>query len=252
MKKEGKIRHLALSNVSRAQVELALTRTPIVAVQNMYNVGGGSSQLARMTHSEVESPDDVLACCEEHGIAYLPFFPLGVGSLGRAHPALDASAKKHGVSTAQIALAWLLAKSKVMLPIPGTSSPEHVVQNWDARKVALTKGEVASIEREARAAGLALLFGRGGLRLGGRRVLGRHHRELDLFEQLLRLRDLLVRPLRLPGEAVLAALRRLRCPGDVELPAVQLRLVAAVFFSLPELDPRASVHDDSLYHDLAA
>ena len=149
--KEGKIRHLALSNVGRSEIEQALARTPIVAVQNLYNVAGGGGMMAKMAHAEVTNPDDVLALCEEKGIAYLPFFPLGVGALGKAHPALDATAKNHGVTTAQIAIAWLLAKSKVMLPIPGTSSPEHLEENWNARAIALCKDEVASIEREARA-----------------------------------------------------------------------------------------------------
>jgi aryl-alcohol dehydrogenase-like predicted oxidoreductase len=151
--REGKIRHVALSNVSPAFIEQALQRTPIVAVQNMYNVGGGSGTLARMTGAEVDSPDAVLALCETRGIAFLPFFPLGSGALGRPHPALDASAQRHGASTAQIAIAWLLAKSPVMLPIPGTSSPAHLEENWNARTIALTPDEVASIEHEARAVG---------------------------------------------------------------------------------------------------
>lgn len=148
---EGKIRHLGLSNVNREQVTQALARTPIVAVQNLYNVGGGGGRLARMTHAAVDSPDEVLALCNEKGIAYLPFFPLGVGSLGRPHPALDAVAKRRGATTAQVALAWLLAKSKVMLPIPGTSSPAHLEENWGARSILLSADEVESIEREARA-----------------------------------------------------------------------------------------------------
>ncbi len=149
--KEGKIRHLALSNVGRAEIEAALMRTPIVGVQNLYSVAGGGGQLGKMAHAEVVDPDDVLALCELKGIAYLPFFPLGVGALGRPHAALDATAKKHGATTAQIAIAWLLAKSKVMLPIPGTSSPEHLEENWNARKIHLSPEEVAMIERDARA-----------------------------------------------------------------------------------------------------
>jgi pyridoxine 4-dehydrogenase len=151
--KEGKIKHLALSNVNRQQVAQALARTPIVAVQNLYNVGGGGGRLAQMTHAAVDAPDDVLALCNEKGIAYLPFFPLGVGSLGRPHPALDAVAGRRGATTAQVAIAWLLAKSKVMLPIPGTSSPSHLEENWGARAVSLSAEEVDSIEREARAVG---------------------------------------------------------------------------------------------------
>lgn len=150
LKKEGKIRHLALSNVNAKQLAQALERTPIVAVQNLFNVGGGEGQLAKMTHAEVEAPEAVLEACEARGIAYLPFFPLAVGALSKAQPALAAAAEKHHATPAQIAIAWLLARSPVMLPIPGTSSPEHLEENWRARTFALSKDEVAAIAREAR------------------------------------------------------------------------------------------------------
>jgi pyridoxine 4-dehydrogenase len=152
LQKEGKIRHLALSNVSAAQLAQALEKTPIVAVQNMFNVGGGTGQLAKMTHSLVESPDAVLAACESKGIAYLPFFPLGAGALGKPQPALAAAAEKHGAKPAQVAIAWLLARSPVMLPIPGTGSPEHLAENWAARTIALTTDEVDAIARDSREA----------------------------------------------------------------------------------------------------
>ena len=152
LQKEGKIRHLALSNVNAAQLARALERTKIVAVQNLFNVGGGSGALARMTHAEVEGPEDVLALCEAKGIAYLPFFPLGVGALGKPQPALAAAAARHGATPAQIALAWLLARSPVMLPIPGTSSPEHLEENWAARRIALSPEEVSEIATGAREA----------------------------------------------------------------------------------------------------
>ncbi|MDI1480342.1 aldo/keto reductase [Polyangium sp. y55x31] len=153
LQKEGKIRHLALSNVGTAELLDALERTPIVAVQNLYNVAGGLGSLARATHAEVESPDAVLEACEARGIAYLPFFPLAIGNLGKAHPALDGAAARHGATPAQIALAWLLARSPVMLPIPGTSSIAHLEENWAARKIALTRDEVEAMAREARAGG---------------------------------------------------------------------------------------------------
>jgi pyridoxine 4-dehydrogenase len=152
LKKQGKIRHLALSNVNAKQLAQALEKTPIVAVSNMFNVGGGTGQLAKMTHAEVESPEEVLAACEANGIAYLPFFPLAVGALGKPQPALAAAAEKYRATPAQIAIAWLLARSPVMLPIPGTSSPHHLRENWEARKIALTKDEVASIADESRKA----------------------------------------------------------------------------------------------------
>ena len=151
LKKEGKIRHLALSNVNAKQLAQALEKTPIVAVQNMFNIGGGADALAKMTHSEVEAPEEVLAACEAKGIAYLPFFPLAVGALGRPQPALAAAAEKHRATPAQIAIAWLLARSPVMLPIPGTGSPEHLEENWEARKIVLTKDEVEAIAKDARA-----------------------------------------------------------------------------------------------------
>lgn len=144
LQKEGKIRHLAVSNVSVAQLEVALARTQLVAVQNMFNVSGGTGTLARMTHSEVESPDAVVALCERRGLAYLPFFPLAVGQVG-AHPAVLEVARTRGATPAQIALAWLLARSPVMVPIPGTSSPEHLEENVAAARIALTSEEVRAI-----------------------------------------------------------------------------------------------------------
>jgi aryl-alcohol dehydrogenase-like predicted oxidoreductase len=142
---EGKIRHLALSNVNAREIEQVLARTPIVAVQNMFNVSGGGGMLARATHAEVESPEAVLALCEARGIAYLPFFPLATGNVGQEKPALAAIAAKHGASPSQIALAWLLARSPVMLPIPGTSSIGHLEENWDARRIALSPQEMEAI-----------------------------------------------------------------------------------------------------------
>jgi pyridoxine 4-dehydrogenase len=152
LQKEGKIRHLALSNVGPAELELALTRTPIVSVQNMYSVSGGGGMLARATHSEVESPDRVLEMCTRKGIAFMPFFPLGVGAHAKPSAAVDAVAENHGASPAQVALAWLMARSPVMLPIPGTSRPEHLEENWASRLIRLTPDEVESIGAAALAA----------------------------------------------------------------------------------------------------
>jgi len=145
---EGKIRHLALSNVNARQVEQVLARTPIVAVQNMFNVSGGGGAMAQHTHSEVDDPEGVLELCTRKHIAYLPFFPLAVGNVARDKPVLAAIAERHRVSPAQIALAWLLARSPILLPIPGTSSLEHLQQNWEARQVALSPDEVAAITQE--------------------------------------------------------------------------------------------------------
>lgn len=145
LKNEGKIRHLALSNVGVAELEVALARTPIVSVQNLYSVAGGGGRMARLTHAEVESPDLVLDACTSRGIAFLPFFPLGVGALSKPGGPLAAAAAHHRATPAQIALAWLLARSPVVLPIPGTSRPEHVDENWAARTIALTPDEVRTI-----------------------------------------------------------------------------------------------------------
>jgi pyridoxine 4-dehydrogenase len=144
LQKEGKIRHLALSNVPVRLIEQALLRTPIVAVQNLFNVHGGGGFLARVSHAEVESPEAVLALCEQRGIAYLPFFPLAVGNLSE-HAGLAAVAKKHKASPAQVGLAWLLARSPVMLPIPGTGSVAHLEENWAARHIHLSADDMKAI-----------------------------------------------------------------------------------------------------------
>lgn len=142
---EGKIRHLALSCVDARQVEAALARTPIVAVQNMFSVAGGGGMLAAMSHAEVEAPESVLELCTKRGIAYLPFFPLVVGNVSQQKPALSAIASRHGATVSQIALAWLLSRSPVILPIPGTSSLAHLKENWDARRIALSPQEMEAI-----------------------------------------------------------------------------------------------------------
>ena len=143
--RQGRIRHLALSNVGVDQLDAALKRTRIVAVQNLYNVGGGSSQLAKLTHSQVEGPDAVLARCEQEGIAFLPFFPLAVGNVHQVQPGLEAVAKKHGTTIAQVAVAWLLARSPVILPIPGTSSLAHLEENWAAQRIRLSDEDVRAL-----------------------------------------------------------------------------------------------------------
>jgi Aldo/keto reductase family len=152
MKREGKIRHLGLSNVGPAELEVALARTPIVSVQNLYSVAGGGGAMARMTHAEVPEPERVLEMCEKHRIAYMPFFPLGVGAHAKPTAAVASVAERHRVTPAQIALAWLLARSPIMLPIPGTSRVLHVEENWAARSIHLTADEVKSIAAASREA----------------------------------------------------------------------------------------------------
>jgi aryl-alcohol dehydrogenase-like predicted oxidoreductase len=147
MQAEGKIRHLALSCVDARQVEAALARTPIVAVQNVFSAAGPGGMLARFSHAEVEAPEAVLELCSARGIAFLPFFPLAAGNIGQHKPALSAIAQRHGASPSQIALAWLLARSPVILPIPGTSSHAHLEENWQARRIALAPQEIEAINR---------------------------------------------------------------------------------------------------------
>ena len=148
LQREGLIRHLGLSNVGPREVEQALGRTPIVSVQNMYNVSGGGGAFAKQTHSLVEDPERVLELCTLLRIAFLPFFPLAVGGVARDKPVLAGIAKEHGASPAQVAIAWLLARSPVMLPIPGTSRVPHLEENWAARRIALTKEQVEAIAAE--------------------------------------------------------------------------------------------------------
>jgi aryl-alcohol dehydrogenase-like predicted oxidoreductase len=151
LQKEGKIRHIGLSNVGTSDLELALARTPVVSVQNLYSVSGGGGAMARMAHALVESPDDVLDTCTKRGIAFMPFFPLGIGAHAKPGAAVAAAAERRGVTPAQVALAWLLARSPVMLPIPGTSRPDHLEENWASRSIHLSPDEVKSIAAAARA-----------------------------------------------------------------------------------------------------
>jgi pyridoxine 4-dehydrogenase len=128
LKGEGKIRHIGVSNVSVAELERCERLTPIVSVQNRYNLADRES-------------DDVLAYCESKAIAFLPWAPLGSGRHARgsgAVRALSRVAERHGITAGQAALAWLLERSSVMLPIPGTGSMEHLEENIAAAAVRLT------------------------------------------------------------------------------------------------------------------
>jgi aryl-alcohol dehydrogenase-like predicted oxidoreductase len=146
MQKEGKIRHIGLSYVTLAQLQQALQRTPIVTVQNLYNVAAGERRLAGLPHASVADQEQIVDLCAERRIAFLPFFPIAIpGGSKTSAPALAAVAKRHGCSEAQVAIAWLLARSPTMLPIPGTSSPEHLEENWAAREIALSPAEIEEI-----------------------------------------------------------------------------------------------------------
>jgi aryl-alcohol dehydrogenase-like predicted oxidoreductase len=142
LQQRGMIRHLALSNVDAQQLEYALGKVPIVAVQNMFNLSGSKGP----SHGATAKPEAVLTMCEARGIAFLPFFPLAIGALTSDSGALAAAATRHNCTPAQLAIAWLLARSPVMLPIPGTGRVSHLVENIGAIHVALdpaTVGELA-------------------------------------------------------------------------------------------------------------
>ena len=130
----GKIRHIGVSNFSVPELKLAQKIAPIVSVQNMYNMNDRKS-------------DPVLDRCEAEGLGFLPYFPLAVGGLSRASSRIDALAKRHNATPSQIALAWLLKRSPVMLPIPGTSSVAHLEENVAAAKVQLSDDEFHSLAR---------------------------------------------------------------------------------------------------------
>ena len=131
MQRAGKIRHLGLSNVSVAQLEEARRIAPIVSVQNRYNL-------------EDRSSDDVLAACEKFGIAFLPWYPLGAGACLKSAKVKKIAARLEA-SAAQVALAWLLARSKAMLPIPGTASIAHLEENLRAAAIRLSAEDLAAL-----------------------------------------------------------------------------------------------------------
>lgn len=128
----GKIRHIGLSNVTREQLAQAQSAAKIVSVQNSYNLANRGSEA-------------VLQACTEQGLAFLPYFPLAVGNLARAGGSLQTIAAAHHATTAQVALAWLLHHSPVIIPIPGTSSLAHFEDNLGATQVRLTADEMAQI-----------------------------------------------------------------------------------------------------------
>ena len=131
LQRAGKIRHLGVSNVDVRQLELARRIAPIVSVQNEYNL-------------EDRSSDNVLAACEKAGTAFIPWFPLGAGSLLRSGR-IKRVATRLGATPSQVALAWLLARSRVMLPIPGTSSIAHLEENTAAAALRLSADDMAEL-----------------------------------------------------------------------------------------------------------
>ncbi len=134
LRDEGKIRLVGVSNVSVEQLQTARDIVPASTVQNRFNLADRSSE-------------DVLERCEELGLGFIPWFPLSAGSLAGPDGPLDEIAARHDATAAQIALAWLLARSDVMLPIPGTSTVQHLEENVAAAGIALGEQEIAELNQ---------------------------------------------------------------------------------------------------------
>ena len=133
MQDAGKIRHVGLSNVDPDEIARAREIVPIVSVQNRYNI-------------EDRKSENVLVYCEKENLGFLPWFPIGGGGGLKPENPLNVAAKAHALSVVQIALAWLLERSLVMLPIPGTASLAHLEQNVAAAKLKLTPEEWKAID----------------------------------------------------------------------------------------------------------
>jgi pyridoxine 4-dehydrogenase len=136
---DGIIRHAGLSEVSVADIEAASKVFKVATVQNRYNLVDRDSE-------------EVLDYCERHGIGFIPWFPLAAGNLARPGSVLDEIATKHGVGPGQIALAWVLKRSPIMLPIPGTSKVKHLEENVAAADIVLSDDEFVALDRAVRMA----------------------------------------------------------------------------------------------------
>ena len=134
LQEEGKIRHIGLSEVDVDQLQQAQRIAEIVSVQNLYNLAKRDAE-------------PLLDHAEANGIAFIPWFPLATGGLAKEGGKLDELAKKHEATPSQLALAWLLHRSPVMLPIPGTSSVAHLEDNMKARDIELSAEEVQELEQ---------------------------------------------------------------------------------------------------------
>jgi pyridoxine 4-dehydrogenase len=132
MRNEGKIRHIGVSNVSVEQLRAAQAVAPIVSVQNRYNVG----------HREHE---DVVEACETQGVAFLAYFPIDGGALAKPGGAVESVAHRHGATSSQVCLSWLLQCSPVIAPIPGTSSVAHLEENLAAASVHLDAEDLSEL-----------------------------------------------------------------------------------------------------------
>jgi pyridoxine 4-dehydrogenase len=135
---DGVIAQAGLSEVSVEEIEAARKVFPVVTVQNQYNLVTRGSE-------------DVLDYCEKHNIGFIPWYPLAAGDLARPGSLLDGIAKKHNATPAQIALAWVLKRSPVMLPIPGTGKVKHLEENVAAADIVLSDEDFAALDKEGRA-----------------------------------------------------------------------------------------------------
>ncbi|PRC43344.1 oxidoreductase [Mycobacterium sp. ITM-2017-0098] len=134
LQQEGKIRHIGLSEITAEQLAAARTVAPIVSVQNMYNL-------------TMRAAEPVLDACEADGIAFIPWFPLAAGPLAAPDGPLQRIAAEHHASPSQLALAWLLKRSPVMVPIPGTSKVAHLEENVAAAQIELTDAEFETLSK---------------------------------------------------------------------------------------------------------
>lgn len=137
LKKQGKIRHIGLSEVKPDEIDRVRKIVDVVSVQNIYNVGE-------------RQHEDVVDYCEKNNIAFIPWFPVAAGKLAKPGGKLDEISKRHGATVSQLSLAWLLHRSPVMLPIPGTSSVAHLEENMKAADVSLSTAEMEEIEAAAK------------------------------------------------------------------------------------------------------
>jgi pyridoxine 4-dehydrogenase len=137
LQEQGKIKHIGLSEVTVDEIRKARKHVTVVSVQNLYN-------LSDRKH------EDVVDYCTQEKLAFIPWFPMAAGDLAKPGGVLDTAAKKHGATVSQLALAWLLHRSPVILPIPGTSSVKHLEENTAAASLKLSEAEWKEIEKAAK------------------------------------------------------------------------------------------------------
>jgi pyridoxine 4-dehydrogenase len=137
MQEQGKIKHIGLSEVGVDEIKKARKHITVVSVQNLYNIGD-------------RKHEDVVDYCEKENIGFIPWFPMAGGDLAKPGGVLDRAAKKHSATVSQVALAWLLHRSPVQLPIPGTSSVKHLEENTAAANLKLSQAEWKEIEAAAK------------------------------------------------------------------------------------------------------